>query len=183
MDSLSVKTYMTHHLGMSLCSIANALCDSVFIKRFLSVPEFSAMEQLLKEQFTADNHFRAARTNHVIKNKKENVNISFMDMVYKRWDNENIPCGIVSDGGLSVWGNASGDIISRADGIPLYRSDIGFIVAGAIGEDSYFIKGEGSKADIKRCFTVEKDSLEYAFEHRGIKIKERICTAKGLSSE
>ncbi|MBQ1954972.1 MAG: hypothetical protein II350_04455, partial [Clostridia bacterium] len=183
MDSVSVKTYMTHHLGMSLCSIANALCDSVFIKRFMSVPEFSAMEQFLKEQLTTNNHFRAARTERVIKDKRENANLSFKNMVCKQWDNGNIPCGIVSDGGLAVWGNANGDIISRKNGIPLYRSDIGFKVTVAIGEDSYFLKGEGSKADIKRCFTVNKDSFEYAFEHKGIKITERICAVKGLSTE
>ncbi|MCL2546824.1 MAG: hypothetical protein FWE06_06475 [Oscillospiraceae bacterium] len=45
-----IKCYMAHHLGMSLLSIANLLCDEIFIKRFLKEKEMSAFSELLEEK-------------------------------------------------------------------------------------------------------------------------------------
>ncbi|MBF0300674.1 MAG: phosphorylase, partial [Oligoflexia bacterium] len=45
-----VKTYMTHHQGMSLISIANVLYDGIFRKRFHLVPMVQATELLLQER-------------------------------------------------------------------------------------------------------------------------------------
>ncbi len=45
-----VKSYMVHHLGMSLLSINNVLNDNILCKRFHSIPIVKATEQLLKER-------------------------------------------------------------------------------------------------------------------------------------
>lgn len=49
-----VKSYMAHHVGMSIISVINALKDDLFVKRFLSdVHTFSATE-LLQEKIPVD---------------------------------------------------------------------------------------------------------------------------------
>lgn len=46
----TVKSYMAHHQGMSLCAAANALTDGALAKCFLRVPEVRAMSLLLAEK-------------------------------------------------------------------------------------------------------------------------------------
>ncbi len=45
-----LKSYMAHHLGMSIVSIANVLNDDVFVRRFLQNPRIRAARELLAEK-------------------------------------------------------------------------------------------------------------------------------------
>ena len=45
-----VKSFMAHHVGMSMVACANALLDGIFVKRFMSDPAMSAAAELLKER-------------------------------------------------------------------------------------------------------------------------------------
>jgi hypothetical protein len=45
-----VRTYMVHHLGMSLLSVDNLLRDNVMVRRFLSDPAMAAYQELLQEK-------------------------------------------------------------------------------------------------------------------------------------
>ena len=45
-----LKSYMAHHLGMSILSIANVLKDEIFVKRFLQDPRIRAARELLAEK-------------------------------------------------------------------------------------------------------------------------------------
>ena len=45
-----VRTFMAHHLGMSLVAIANTLCDGVFPRRFMSDERMGAYRELLEER-------------------------------------------------------------------------------------------------------------------------------------
>jgi len=45
-----VKSYMAHHQGMSLISLANALMDNIIQKRFHQEPTIKSVELLLQEQ-------------------------------------------------------------------------------------------------------------------------------------
>ncbi|MBR6633544.1 MAG: DUF3131 domain-containing protein [Clostridia bacterium] len=49
-----VKSFMSHHMGMSLVACANAVFDDVFVKRFMSDKEMKAVSELLKEAVPAD---------------------------------------------------------------------------------------------------------------------------------
>ncbi|MBR5708112.1 MAG: hypothetical protein IKX41_01880, partial [Oscillospiraceae bacterium] len=49
-EFVPVKTFMAHHLGMSLVAAANALKDGVFVKAFLDDPEQAAFAELLQEK-------------------------------------------------------------------------------------------------------------------------------------
>lgn len=45
-----VRSYMSHHVGMSIIAITNALTDGIFVKRFMSEPDMSAAKSLLNEK-------------------------------------------------------------------------------------------------------------------------------------
>lgn len=44
-----VRSYMAHHVGMSLVACANAVQDDVFVRRFLRDPDMARAEELLLE--------------------------------------------------------------------------------------------------------------------------------------
>lgn len=45
-----VKSYMAHHIGMSLLSLSNAAFDNIMQKRFINDPKMSAAKTLLQEK-------------------------------------------------------------------------------------------------------------------------------------
>ena len=49
-----VKSYMAHHMGMSMISCANAAFDDVFCRRFMRAPLMRASSLLLSEKLPAD---------------------------------------------------------------------------------------------------------------------------------
>ncbi len=49
-----VKSFMSHHLGMSLIACANGVYDDIFVKRFMSDKQMMAVSELLKEAVPAD---------------------------------------------------------------------------------------------------------------------------------
>jgi len=48
-----VRSWMAHHQGMCLLSIANVLCDSAIQRRFHAEPQVAATERILHEKATA----------------------------------------------------------------------------------------------------------------------------------
>ncbi len=50
----TVKSFMCHHLGMSLVSLANASFENVFVRRFMADREMKAVSELLKESVPVD---------------------------------------------------------------------------------------------------------------------------------
>ena len=49
-----VRCYMSHHIGMSLCSCANALCSDSITRRFMAQSAMSAHKLLLQERLPSD---------------------------------------------------------------------------------------------------------------------------------
>ena len=49
-----VKSFMCHHLAMSLIALANAEFDNIFVRRFMRDSEMSAVSELLKEAVLRD---------------------------------------------------------------------------------------------------------------------------------
>ncbi len=46
-DGVAVRSYMSHHLGMSLAAITNYLCDGVVVKTLAALPEINSVMPLL----------------------------------------------------------------------------------------------------------------------------------------
>ncbi len=51
-----VKSYMAHHVGMSIIAVLNAVKDNIFVKRFLSDIRLSSSCELLQEKIPVDAH-------------------------------------------------------------------------------------------------------------------------------
>ena len=47
-----VRSWMAHHQGMCLLSVANTLCDSSIQRRFHAEPQVAATERILHERAT-----------------------------------------------------------------------------------------------------------------------------------
>ncbi|HLY09838.1 MAG TPA: glucoamylase family protein, partial [Planctomycetota bacterium] len=47
-----VRAYLAHHQGMTLTALANAICDSVMVRRFHTDPRVQGTELLLQEKMT-----------------------------------------------------------------------------------------------------------------------------------
>ncbi len=45
-----IRSYMSHHMGMSIISCANACFDNIFVKRFMNNPEMASSAELLEEK-------------------------------------------------------------------------------------------------------------------------------------
>ncbi|MBE6571582.1 MAG: hypothetical protein E7656_05010 [Ruminococcaceae bacterium] len=45
-----IKSYMSHHLGMSLLALGNACFDDIFVQRFMSDPKMQSASELLEEK-------------------------------------------------------------------------------------------------------------------------------------
>jgi len=50
----TVKSYMAHHVGMSLVSLANTVFDNAFVKRFMRDAEMGSAVELLQERIPVD---------------------------------------------------------------------------------------------------------------------------------
>ncbi len=55
-DGICVKSYMAHHVGMSIIASINAISDNIFVKRFMSDKRMSAANELLQEKIPIDAH-------------------------------------------------------------------------------------------------------------------------------
>ena len=53
-DYMVVRSYMAHHLGMSMVACVNALRGDLFVRRFLRDPEMAGAVSLLKEKIPLD---------------------------------------------------------------------------------------------------------------------------------
>ncbi len=54
LSSEIIKSYMSHHVGMSIISAANICFDNIFVKRFMKNPEMSSVKELLCEAIPTD---------------------------------------------------------------------------------------------------------------------------------
>ncbi|MCH5197661.1 MAG: hypothetical protein J1E34_02035 [Oscillospiraceae bacterium] len=53
-DYMIVRSYMAHHIGMSMIAAVNAVRDDIFVKRFTGDPDINSALSLLMEKIPAD---------------------------------------------------------------------------------------------------------------------------------
>ncbi len=53
---ICVKSYMAHHVGMSLVACLNAVSDNVFVRRFMADRRMGSANELLQEKIPVDAH-------------------------------------------------------------------------------------------------------------------------------
>lgn len=55
-NGLCVKSYMAHHVGMSIIAVLNAVKDNIFVRRFMSDIKMESASELLQEKIPTDAH-------------------------------------------------------------------------------------------------------------------------------
>lgn len=55
-NGICVKSYMAHHVGMSIIACMNAINDNIFVRRFMSDIRMSSASELLQEKIPTDAH-------------------------------------------------------------------------------------------------------------------------------
>ncbi len=56
LGGICVKSYMAHHVGMSIIACMNAINDNIFVRRFLSDKQMGAAKELLMEKIPIESH-------------------------------------------------------------------------------------------------------------------------------
>ncbi len=78
---LTVKSYMAHHVGMSIVACMNAINDNIFVRRFLSDRRMGSAKELLMEKIPIESHVFENDKNvfKAQKNNEENNNGTLKD--------------------------------------------------------------------------------------------------------
>lgn len=96
-----IRSYMTHHQGMSLVSINNILNDNIMQKRFHSFPHVNMGEILLKERMP--NNIVVSSKNYYLNQTQETAKENVMiERVYGLEDIKDIECQMISSGRYSL---------------------------------------------------------------------------------
>lgn len=117
-----VKSYMTHHMGMSLVAINNYVHNGIMRGRFHAEPIVKATESLLEEK--RQTHFISVSKKGYTVNIKKN-NISEDDILRMRYIKAVAPpiptVNHLSNGNYSLMITSDGDGFSDCTGMMLYR--------------------------------------------------------------
>ncbi len=105
---IAVKSYMAHHVGMSIIACMNAINDNIFVRRFLSDKRMMAATELLMEKIPVESHIFENSKNAFKESKKTSGTVK------KQENKENRLCPV-----LLTRGNMSA-IISSVGHIGLY---------------------------------------------------------------
>ncbi len=100
-----VRCYMSHHIGMSLCSCANALCSGSISRRFMAQSAMSAHSLLLQERIPSDGVV-IRRTMVDVPEKPERYFDGFWEMSGRGSKKENL-C-MLSNGAYNILTSSTG---------------------------------------------------------------------------
>lgn len=179
-----IASYMTHHQGMILAAITNALNDDVLCKLFRKAKGMRACMNLLNE--------RTSEQTFAIKQKTQNNKILKMDNEYYEYISEiefNTKSAILSNGAMTVCFDTLGNNFVKYNDMfinayrRIYETHNGgyFYVVdynGNIFSPSYFPLCED-----KSKFSVSYSDVEMTFENTHLRLKQDIAVADGLNAE
>ncbi|WP_438563155.1 GH36-type glycosyl hydrolase domain-containing protein, partial [Clostridium sp.] len=115
---LLVKTYMVHHLGMSLLALDNALEENIMIKRFHNIPEVKGTEILLKEK--RENLSFLEKESFIVEEIEIEDSI-FEERILTELESSDKEVNILSNGKYTMMINSLGGGFSKYEGDILYR--------------------------------------------------------------
>lgn len=115
----NIRTYMVHHLGMSIMALDNVLNKNILINRFHSIPEVKATELLLKEKIPRNVTFERDEDFSIKNRYLEGENI--IPRIFE--DPEKQPCEILllSNGMYSSMITSNGGGYSKNGNMMMYR--------------------------------------------------------------
>ncbi|MFW5780048.1 MAG: glucoamylase family protein, partial [Bacillota bacterium] len=179
-----IASYMTHHQGMILASITNALNDNIFCKLLENCKGMKACMNLLNE--------RTSEQTFAIKQKTNNDKVLRMENEYYEYISEidfNTKSAALSNGALTVCFDTLGNNFLKYNDlfINAYRRiydthNGGYFYVCDYSNNLY------SPSYYPLCDDITKRSVSYSdvemtFENTELKLKQDICVADGLNAE
>lgn len=111
-DKAVIKSFMAHHTGMGICGAANALCNNICARLFLSDERMKRAEELLEEKVMAGEKVLKITEEHYDDGK---VICEREETVYQQA--ENSPVNVLWSGQLALFTSANGCFYSTYKGI------------------------------------------------------------------
>ncbi|MGL5417300.1 MAG: GH36-type glycosyl hydrolase domain-containing protein [Clostridium sp.] len=137
---LLIKTYMVHHIGMSLLALDNILKEDIMIERFHSIPEVKTTEIILKEKME---NLVLAEKEGFINEEFKMKRVIFNTRVLSDRKVLDKGSNILSNGKYSVMINSLGGGYSKCDKNMIYRWGGDFLAEE--GGVLFYIKDKKSK--------------------------------------
>lgn len=136
----TVRSYMAHHLGMSLVAIDNALNDNVMQSRFMRDCSMGAYRELLQEKVPVGAVVARVQAREVPE-KPRRLRSSIFQRAGEGCDREKPACHLVSNGSYTVFCTDAGANTSRLDKLTLTLAEL---AGGAAPEGvSFFLRTNG----------------------------------------
>lgn len=162
-----VKTFMAHHLGMSLLSIDNTLMKNIMVRRFMADAEMAAHQELLEEKVPINPVVMDIRVQNLPERpcSRENQNWGTAERGYHIWQPH---CTILSGGKYRTFLTDTGLSQSSYGDICLTRFDRKQI-GGAQGM-SFFISSDKLFSLTPAPYYDDTVSYESAFDSDSVRI-------------
>ncbi len=134
-----VRTFMAHHLGMSLIAVANTLCEDVFPRRFMGDVRMRAFSELLEERVPTGSLVLRQPPRDVPEKPRQTESPGFGE-AFAELDPFRPRCVPLGNGVYSVLAAETGKCRSQWRGLDMTRFD--FDPAGPAGASLYLRTGE-----------------------------------------
>ena len=108
-----IRSYMSHHVGMSIVATANACLDGIFVKRFMRNPIVKSASELLDERIPVDTPIKKRSKSKGYPQREDPLR-GATARGQERSQSEPHPAGIISGGVLRIV--TKGSLISLYDG-------------------------------------------------------------------
>lgn len=178
-----IRSYMAHHIGMSMIACANTLFDRVMQKRFMRNPAMGAARMLLQEKMPEERSVEALTG----KPSKRGAPASPVTVHREAPDAAAPACTMLSnesltyfatDGGAGVlrWGNT--DVTRKTDDL-LTNSQGIFVVAHAGGETLTATAAPFYSGQTHSCDFLE-NAVVYQAQSKQISLRQCISLEKGF---
>lgn len=184
-----VRSYMAHHIGMSMVACANGLFDNVMQKRFMRNPAMGAARELLEERMPEWGvEYRVAGQREA-KQSRPNLVVSQHD----KTDARAPACTMLSNGSLTHFFTDSGasllrwgemDVTRNTNDLLMHPQGI-YVVARAAGEAVTATSAPFYPAGMnwKHICVFGGDNVSYRAEGERFTLNQQIGLEKGLSAE
>ncbi len=106
-NGICVKSYMAHHVGMSVIAVTNAVLDNIFVRRFISDVKMASACELLQEKIPTDAHVFEDGTRR--ENEPKRI-LSVIKRVSSSPDLQNPTSVLMTKGDMSAIVTSSGHI-------------------------------------------------------------------------
>ena len=141
-DFAFVRSYMSHHIGMSIISCVNALCGCVMQKRFMRNEQNAGAKSLLEEKVPTD--VRVMQRTEKIDIPRRPARSDESQIVSVQTDLANITCACATNSEYSVFTSSAGESLSVFAHRTLLKKPTGDLsrpagVFSAVGEGANII--------------------------------------------